>query len=127
MTSTPSNPRDTIAPYFTEFLSEKLHQPLLPKLKNLSAVFYIELTDATRSVWTLAIKDGMLESIAGAAWPAQCGFKLTHSVFALIVAGTLSPQVAFFKRDVEIEGDIALGLKLATVLAEFFKRFPWSS
>ena len=116
-----------MAPYFTKFLAEKLHQPLLPKLQKLSAIFHIELLDAPNSIWTLAIKNGMLDSIAKGAIPAQCGFKLKRETFARIIGGKLSPQMAFFKREVEIDGDIVLGLKLATVLAEFFKLFPWSA
>ena len=112
-------------PYFSAFLTAKLHQPLLPKLRTLSATFQIELLGDTGAVWTLAIKNGMLDSIASGAAAAQCGFKLKPEIFAAIVDGTLSPQWAFFKRQVEIDGDIVLGLKLATVLAEFFKRFPW--
>jgi predicted lipid carrier protein YhbT len=111
--------------YFKEFLASKLHQPLLPKLQKLSAIFHIELMAEDRAVWTLTIREGMLDVVTSSPSRSQCGFKLKPEVFAAIVGGTLAPQMAFFKRQVEIEGDLVLGLKLATVLAEFFKRFPW--
>ncbi|HLX60403.1 MAG TPA: SCP2 sterol-binding domain-containing protein [Planctomycetota bacterium] len=134
MTSAPSLPRDSCAPYFTEFLAGKLRQPLLPNLQKLSVTFDIELLGKPRSIWMLAIKNGMLESVSPGnsdgchCGPApQCGFTLKPEIFSAIIAGKLSPQMAFFKREVEIDGNIVLGLKLATVLADFFKRFPWSA
>lgn len=127
MTSIHSTTHDSMDRYFTEFLAGKRHELLLPKLQNLSAIFHIELLDTPNSIWTLAIKKGMLDSISNGASTAQCGFKLKRETFATIIGGKMSPQTAFFKREVEIDGNIVLGLKLATVLAEFFKQFPWSA
>lgn len=118
---------DALTFYFTDFLSSKMNQPLLPKLKKLNVIFRIALQSSVTSVWTLAIKDGMLISVQQGNAVAQCGFRLKPEIFLQIAAGKLSPQMAFFKRQVDIEGEIDTGLKLATVLAEFFQRFPYNA
>lgn len=119
------NSSNSLEHYFTYFLREKLNQPLLPKLQTLSATFSITLLAEENSVWTLEIKNGLLVSIQRGLTKAQCGFRLKPEIFSAIAAGKLSPQFAFFKRQVDIEGQLDTGLRLATVLAEFFVRFPY--
>ena len=55
----------------------------------------------------------------------QCTYTVNHRTFADIVSGRLAPQKAFFQRKVEIDGDMETGLRLATVLADFFKQWPY--
>lgn len=116
-----------LTPYFSHFLASKLHQSLLPNLKKFSATFRIELTGAEPKIWTLSVQHGALESVRSGTFDAQCSFRLAPDVFGAIADGSLGPQRAFFQRQVEIDGEIALGLRLATVLADFFRRFPWSA
>ena len=104
-----------------------MNQPLLPKLRKLSVTFRIVLQQPVTKAWTLAIQDGMLISVQHGELAAQCGFRLKPETFLQIAAGKLSPQMAFFKRQVDIEGEIDTGLKLATVLAEFFQRYPYNA
>lgn len=111
--------------YFAEFLQEKINLPLLPNLSRLSAVFSIHLTAPLEKAWTLEIREGALVSIAPGTQGAACGFVLNPQTFLEIAAGRLGPQMAFFQRRVELSGRIDLGLKLATVLADFFTRFPY--
>lgn len=112
--------------YFTEFLIAKLHQPLLPQLRKLSVVCAIRITGGITRTWTLTIVDGMLDSVSDQASTPACTFTLEATTLASIVSGKLSPQMAFFKRQVEISGAIETGLRLAFVLADFFKTYPYT-
>ena len=112
--------------YFTEFLVGKLHQPLLPQLRKLSVVCAITITGAVKRSWTLTIVDGMLESVSAQPGTPQCTFTLDAAAFSAIVSGRLSPQMAFFKRQVDISGAIEIGLRLAFVLGDFFKTYPYT-
>ncbi len=55
----------------------------------------------------------------------QCAFLVDHDTFSRIVSGELTPQKAFFKKKIDIQGDMETGLKLATVLAAFFRKWPY--
>lgn len=116
---------DALTLYFSDFLAAKKNQSLLPKLRKLNVTFRIVLQPPVAQMWTLTIKDGMLISVLQGESDSQCAFRLKPETFLQIAAGKLSPQMAFFKRQVDIEGEIDTGLKLATVLAEFFQRFPY--
>lgn len=113
--------------YFTRFLREKMHQQLLPNLKNLSATCRIVVEDLPAQSWSLDIDRGRLERISTNGIDYQCVFCLHSDVFSSIVCGKLTPQRAFFERKVDIQGDIETGLKLTTVLAAFFKKWPYGS
>jgi predicted lipid carrier protein YhbT len=110
--------------YFDDFLTEKMHQQLLPNLKSLSATCRINVEDVGRS-WALKIEQGRLVKISHNSLDCQCEFLVNFDTFSRIVSGKLVPQKAFFKRKVDIQGDIETGLKLATVLAEFFQKWPY--
>ena len=116
-----------ITPYFTEFLPSKINQPLLPGLKNLSISFVIEIYDPTEFSWSLRISGGVLHSISTLPHgQEECWYRLDTQTFLPIVQGKLSPQRAFFKRRVEITGNLEKGLRLAFVLGDFFSTFPYS-
>ena len=115
--------------YFSEFLADKMHKQLLPNLKNLSATCRIVVQDAAAPAhsqsWSLSITEGRLERISQDGEVCQCTFYLAGDTFASIVGGEVTPQQAFFQRNVNIEGDMEVGLKLATVLAAFFRKWPY--
>lgn len=111
--------------YFDEFLAEKMHKQLLPNLRKLSANCRIVVEDIPGRSWALSIDRGCLVRISRNGLPVQCAFSLHSDVFSAIVAGRLSPQAAFFSRKINIEGDMETGLKLATVLATFFRKWPY--
>ena len=121
---TPSAAPTGVEKYFREFLSSKMHRPLLPDLKGLTATFRIDVKGLPTH-WTLAVERGELISISRNGLPAQCSFLVDVDTFGDIVSGSLSPQQAFFRRRVEIEGEMETGLMLAAVLAEFFQKYPF--
>jgi len=110
--------------YFDDFLAGKMHKQLLPNLRRLSATCRINIEDVGRS-WALKIDQGRLVKISHKSLDCQCEFLVNYDTFSRIVSGKLVPQKAFFKRKVDIQGDIETGLKLATVLAEFFQKWPY--
>ncbi len=111
--------------YFDEFLAEKMHKQLLPNLRRLSANCRIVVEDIPGRSWSLSIDRGCLVQISENGLPVECTFLLHSDVFSAIVAGRLSPQAAFFSKKISIEGDMETGLKLATVLATFFRKWPY--
>ena len=115
--------------YFSSFLADKMHRQLLPNLKNLSATCRIVVQDVDAPsccrAWSLRIDQGRLERISQNGEDCQCMFSLASDTFASIVGGEQTPQQAFFQRNVNIEGDMETGLKLATVLAAFFRKWPY--
>ncbi len=113
--------------YFTHFLREKMHQQLLPNLKNLCATCRIVVEDLPAQAWSLHIDRGRLERMSTNGIYYQCTFLLHSDAFSAIVSGRLTPQRAFFEKKVDIKGDIETGLKLTTVLAAFFKKWPYDA
>jgi thioester reductase-like protein/predicted lipid carrier protein YhbT len=111
--------------YFSVFLADKMHRRLLTDPRHLSATCRICVSDVPRKNWSLELKDGCLENVSLNGLAYQCTFFMDGETFTEITSGRLSPRKAFFLRKVDIEGDINMGLKLATVLAAFFRKFPY--
>jgi predicted lipid carrier protein YhbT len=101
-----------------------MNKQLLPNLRSLSATCRINVEDVGRS-WALKIKQGRLVKISHNSMSCQCSFLVNFDTFCRVVSGRLVPQKAFFKRKIDIQGDMETGLKLATVLAEFFQKWPY--
>ncbi len=118
---------EDISGYFNTFLQDKINQRLLPNLHSLCATFRIAIEETPKTPWTLCIEKGALKSISRNGLVPECSFLLNQETFREIVAGRLAPQKAFFTRRAEIEGNIETGLKLASVLAEFFRLYPYEA
>jgi nucleoside-diphosphate-sugar epimerase/predicted lipid carrier protein YhbT len=112
--------------YFQVFLARKLNQNLLPDLRRLSSRFEVRFQESPDWHWSLEVRQGVLTAISQNGMPIECSFTVDLPTFREIVSGRLSPQQAFFRRRVEIGGDMELGLKTAAVLAQFFRRFPFT-
>lgn len=108
--------------YFSGYLPGLRGQLLIPGLRSLSCALGVTITDLEDASWTLIVDAGRLTSVEAGTSTAQCVFLLESGTFLEIVTGTLSPDRAFFDLRIEIEGDIALGLQLSTVLEPFFKQ-----
>ncbi len=120
-------PDPRVDEYFRVFLARKLNQRLLEDLRRLTSRFAIAFRDAPRSRWSLEVREGVLMEISDNGMPTDCQFTVDGvPTFLDIVAGRLSPQQAFFRRRVNIGGNIELGLRTATALAQFFRKFPFT-
>ncbi|NQV36249.1 MAG: SDR family oxidoreductase, partial [Phycisphaeraceae bacterium] len=111
--------------YFDCFLQDKMHEQLVPDLKRLSATCRIIVEDMKEHAWALRIEQGRLEQVSRNGLACECSFTVNRETFGDIVSGRLAPKKAFFLRQVEISGDMEIGLRLATVLAQFFKQWPF--
>ncbi len=112
--------------YFRVFLAQKLNRSLLPDVRRLSSRFEVRFQESPKWHWSLHVQQGVLTAISRNGVPAECSFTVDLPTFLEIVSGRLSPQQAFFRRRVEIGGDIELGLKTAAVLAQFFRKFSFA-
>jgi nucleoside-diphosphate-sugar epimerase/putative sterol carrier protein len=113
--------------YFDDFLAGKMNKQLLPDLRKLSAAFRIVLKEKPDTHWTLAINQGILTKVSKNGEVYECSFVVDRNIFAEITSGRIAPQQAFFKKQVDIEGNIETGLKLVTVLASFFRKYPYNT
>lgn len=113
--------------YFNRFLAGKMHRQLLPDLKNLSANCRICVSEVPLKNWSLQIDHGRLENISLNGTVCQCTFLVDGDTFERIITGKLAPQQAFFRKKVDIKGNIEKGLTLATVLVAFFRKYPYQT
>lgn len=104
-----------------------MHKQLLPNLKKLSANCRICVSEVPLKSWSLQIDHGRLEKISLNGTACQCKFLVDGDTFERIITGKLAPQQAFFRKKVDIKGDIEKGLILATVLATFFRKYPYQT
>ena len=111
--------------YFDDYLPGLRGQLLIPGLRSLSCRLGVVLEDVAGGAWTLAVESGQLASISAGTMDAQCIFCLDSGTLLEVATGALAPDRAFFDLRIEIEGDIALGLQLSTVLAPFFQQQPF--
>jgi hypothetical protein len=116
---------DPVKEYFEGFLAVKVGQRLLPDLHRISSLFGIRLHESPRAHWAVDVRQGVLHSISTNGVATECRFRLNVATFLEIVSGRLTPQFAFFKDRIQIEGDMQTGLKLAAVFGQFFRRFPF--
>jgi len=116
---------DYVTAYFSDFLHSKMNRRLISNLKSLQASLHIRIREATPSQWRLRIQDGRLVELECDNEPVECAFETSASVFRKVAEGRLSPQKAFFERQVDISGDIEKALKTAAALSLFFDQFPF--
>jgi predicted lipid carrier protein YhbT len=110
--------------YFGEFLPALRGRVLVPYLKALTCTFVVHVTDSGDPPWVVHVHEGRLSEPAGNT--PECAFTLDSRTLRDIVTGRTRPEQAFFDMKVDVLGDMELGLKLSTVLAPFFRRFPFA-
>lgn len=123
----PATQSSAVNTYFESFLSNHIGQPLLADLRRLSGRFSVILREPLSRRWSLEVRQGVLCGIDSNDVPAQCQFTVDVPTFLNIVTGRLAPQQAFFKRKIDIGGDKAMGLKIASVMTEFFRKWPFKA
>lgn len=118
----------TPAEYFEGFLTRHMNRELLPGYDGFSSDFAVRFRDLGET-WFVRIQAGRVTGIGSVAPPdgAAVSFGVDLPVFAEIVAGRLSPQQAFFRRQTEIGGDLFAAMKLARILGDFFSSHPYDA
>lgn len=114
--------------FFTRHVPEHADDPAFTSLRGLSDVVAITVASPAsgEETFRLWFEGGALRQgePPESATP-RTTFRLERPVFEAVVAGQLTPQVAFFTRRLGVHGDILFGLQLGTLLAGFFRRHPW--
>lgn len=116
---------DAARAYFETFLPGLRGELLLPGLRSLNCSLGVRVTDLQEAAWVLVIQSGRLEAVMAGIGHAQCAFCLDTGTLLEVATGALAPDKAFFDLRIEIEGDMALGLQLSTVLEPFFQLYPY--
>lgn len=111
--------------YFEVFLPTLLGQLLIDDLRTLSCSFGIRIAHEDGPPWQLDISEGRLARVERAKEAPACCFVCDGQTLIEVASAKITPQEAFFAMRVEVEGDMELGLKLSTVLAPFFSRYPF--
>ena len=117
--------QDPCRQYFVTFLPALTGKVLVPGLRSLSCALGVVVTDMDDECWTLSIIAGRLEHVSAGGVEAESTFLLDRATLLAVVTGGLAPDEAFFDMRIEIEGDVALGLQLSTVLEPFFQQYPF--
>lgn len=113
--------------FFEQYLQGFVGKALIPNLFSVSTAFTIDLGQGADR-WGLAIDKGTLAEIRpGGIADGSFTFRLEPDTFINIVSGEQNPQIAFFTGKVKIDGDMIQALKIATVLSEFFTKYPYKA
>ncbi len=115
-----------VSNYHKNHLSPKLGQQLLQGREDVNAHFNLEVFGGNTGRISVTIKDGAISSVQKTHDSrASVLFCIDHYSFAKIIAGHLSPVPAFLDGRVDIEGNVEEGLRLASILTDFFSLHPY--
>lgn len=113
-----------ISNYFSDFFAKNLNQTLASELKSLDASFKIAIKETPDWHWSFTVEQGELTRLSRNGQPTQCDFLVETAIFSDIVSAKMTPQQAFASQQIQIEGDMVIGLKVAAMLTEFFRQCP---
>ena len=107
--------------YFEELMFDRVNMCPLPRIESLGIVIRFDIVGQNAGSWTIVVEDGSLKRISrnhpdslnkDVVLNPACIFRLDGRTFMSIVRREITPQQAFFEKKVQIEGDIALALKM---------------
>jgi thioester reductase-like protein len=76
--------------------------------------------------WTCRWQEGRLVALSrGLDRSAEVLYRLDRATFIRIVQGEQAPQEAFFAQQIEIQGAVEKGLKLAVLFEQFVREIPY--
>jgi nucleoside-diphosphate-sugar epimerase len=115
------------AHYIEQFFPAALSRSVLGSVP-IEATLKFVISGSSGGNWTCKLSGGKVVSIErDSALPHDVEFRLDAQTFAAIVTGKQTPQVAFFRRRIEISGNIERGLKLAMLFNQFVREFPYDA
>jgi len=118
-------PEDAVGRYFQEFLPGIFGRLLIADIESLTTCFAIDVTDGQDPPWRVSVERGRLVRVGHHGDEPLCIFHLDGATLLEVVSARVPPAEAFFAMQIELDGDLELGLKLSTVLAPFFEGFPF--
>jgi alpha/beta superfamily hydrolase/putative sterol carrier protein len=111
--------------YFEGFLAVSARSEPFAGFHGCSAEFSISVRDLGKR-WHLKIEGGTLAGIAaGSNARGDVDFVVDSQTFAQIASGEVSPQQAYLAGKAEIKGNLLQGMRIAKMLADFFRARPY--
>jgi hypothetical protein len=116
--------------YFEELMFDRINMSPLPRIESLGIVIRFDIVGQNAGSWTIVVEGGILKGISrnypdlesqqGNSEPLSedvalnpaCIFRLDGRTFMSIVRREITPQQAFFEKEIQIKGDMALALKM---------------
>ena len=115
------------AHYIEQFFPDALSRSVLASVP-IDATLGFVISGSGGGRWTCKLSGGkvvVIERISSLLPDVE--FRLDVQTFAAIITGKETPQVAFFRRRIEIIGNIERGLKLAMLFNQFVREFPYDA
>ncbi len=115
--------KTTPVEYFEELIIARVNLCPLPKIASLNTVIRFDIAGDSAGSWTIEVEGGLLKRVAGnyagsglplneAVPKPSSTFQMDSDTFMSILNREITPQQAFFKRKVQIKGNILIALKM---------------
>ena len=109
--------------YFEELIFARVNLCPLPRIENLNTVIRFDIAGDNAGSWAIEVESGLLKRVVrnytgnglpanGAVLEPASTFRMDSETFMSILKRKITPQQAFFKKKVQIQGDIMIALKM---------------
>jgi putative sterol carrier protein len=88
-------------------------------IAGLAAVYQIELSGDDGGTYQIRFAADQVEYAEGTPYDPKCTLVLSDSNFIKLVKGELNPAAAFMLGKLKVKGDLALSLKLQSILETY--------
>ena len=116
----PEIPEDvTPSVYFNTLVIDRINKCTIPKITSMNILVEFHISGKDGGRWGLVIEKGTAKEVICAKYSdtepypqkPNCSFTMNGETFLSIVRKEITPQKAFFKKEVDIRGNIFLALK----------------
>lgn len=109
--------------YFEELIFARVNLCSLPKIESLNTAIRFDIEGDNAGSWSIVVERGFLKRVVrnysdtsplsdeAVLVPAST-FRMDGKTFMSIIKREITPQQAFFKKKVRIEGDVTIALKM---------------
>jgi hypothetical protein len=109
--------------YFEELIFARVNLCSLPKIESLNTVIRFDIEGDNAGSWSIVVERGFLKRVVrnysdasplsdeAVLIPAST-FRMDGETFMSIIKREITPQQAFFRKMVQIEGDVTIALKM---------------
>jgi putative sterol carrier protein len=115
--------KTTPVEYFEELIFARVNLCPLPRIESLNTVIRFDISGDNAGSWTIEVEAGLLKRVVGnytgnglpsneAVLEPASTFQMDSEAFMSILKREITPQQAFFKKKVQIKGDIIIALKM---------------
>jgi putative sterol carrier protein len=109
--------------YFEELIFARVNLCSLSKIESLNTVIRFDIAGDNAGSWTIEVEGGLLKRVVRnytdtsspsteAVLEPASTFRMDSETFMSILKREITPQQAFFKKKVQIQGDIMIALKM---------------